>query len=137
MAIDVLPGDLLLEVFDLYRERETHRPFGKPDWGWTTLAHVCRRWRGIILASPQRLRLRITCTPMTPVETCLDIWPPFPIAIICFPSSFAGHKFKGEGEQNIIAALEHRERISDIHILDPDGSSLERWLVAMQEPLQL
>jgi len=139
VTIDVLPGDLLLEIFDLYRERVTRRPFGEsdwPNWGWTTLAHVCRRWRGIVLASPQRLRLRITCSTVTPVETSLDIWPPLPIAIIYPPSRFISHKFKGEErEENIIAALEHRDRISDIRIFDPEGRSLERWLVAMQEPL--
>jgi len=69
----------------------------------------------------------------TPVETCLDIWPPFPIAITYSPSHFVGLKFKDE--KDIIAALEHRDRVSDIHIVDPKRSSLKRWLVAMQEPL--
>jgi len=105
VTIDVLPDDLLLEIFDLYREDWTRRSSVKSNWGWTTLVHVCRRWRGTILASPQRLHLRITCSTMTPVETSLDIWPPFPIAIIYSPSHFLGHKFKDEN--NIIAALEH------------------------------
>ena len=52
VTIDVLPDDLLLEIFDLYREEEAHRSSIYTEWGWTTLAHVCRRWQGIILASP-------------------------------------------------------------------------------------
>jgi len=103
----------------------------KAAWEWTTLAHVCRRWRAIIFASPRRLHLRVICDPRTPVKTCLDIWPPFPIAITCFPF----HTVDEKGEDNLLAALEHRDRISDIHIFDPDGSSVERLVVAMQEPL--
>ena len=100
-------------------------------WDWTTLAHVCRRWRAIILASPQRLHLRVTCDPRTPVKTSLDIWPPIPIAVVCFPS----HTVDEEGEENIVAALEHRDRISDLDIFDRAGTSLKRWVVEMQEPL--
>jgi len=130
-TIDVLLDDLLLQIFDLYREETTRGYPVKAAWEWTTLAHVCRRWRAIIFASPRRLHLRVTCGPRTPVKTSLDIWPPFPIAITCFPF----HTVDEEGEDNLVAALEHRDRISDIHIVDPDGSSLERLVVAMQEPL--
>ena len=100
-------------------------------WGWTTLAHVCQRWRAIIFASPQRLHLRVTCSPRTPVKTLLDIWPPFPLAVVCVTVQTVDEK----GEENIAAALEHRDRISDVHIFDNTGSSLKRWVVAMQEPL--
>jgi len=130
-TIDVLLDDLLLQIFDLYREESTRRYPVKAAWEWTTLAHVCRRWRAIIFASPRRLHLRVTCDPRTPVKTSLDVWPPFPIAITCFPF----HTIDKEGEDNLVAALEHRDRISDIHIFDPDGSSVERLVVAMQEPL--
>ena len=128
-TIDVLFDDLLLEIFDLHREEVTRRYPVMTAWKWTTLAQVCRRWRAIILASPRRLHLRVTCYPGTPVKKSLDIWPPFPIAIICFPS----HMLEGrKGEDNLVAALEHRDRISDIYIVDP---WMERYLDAMQEPL--
>ena len=100
-------------------------------WDWTELAHVCRRWRAIILASPQRLHLKVACGPRTPVKTSLDIWPPFPIAVICSPFDTVDEK----GEENIVAALEHRDRISDLDLFDEAGISLKRWVVAMQEPL--
>ena len=128
MTIDVLPDESLLDIFDLYRGLT--RFFLESMW-WTTLAHVCRRWRAIVLASPQRLHLRVLCGPRTPVKTSLDIWPPFPIAV----HGNHPHTTDEEGENNLVAALEHRDRISDIHIFDPDGSSMERLVVAMQEPL--
>ena len=99
--------------------------------GGTTLAHLCRRWRAIILASPQRLHLRVTCGPRTPVKTSLDIWPPFPIAI----SSSPPHTVKEKGEKKIVAALEHRDQISDLDLFDAVGTSLKRWVIAMQGPL--
>src|SRR5579863_14023 len=99
-------------------------------WDWIKLTHVCRRWRAIILASPQRLHLRVTCDHRTPVKTSLDIWPPFPIAVISTPYLTIDEK----GEENIVAALEHRDRISDLHLFDGAGISLKRWVVAMQEP---
>ena len=100
-------------------------------WKWTTLAHVCQRWRAIILASPRRLDLRVICGPRTPVKTSLDIWPTFPIAIIGFPSPTVNKK----DEENIVAALAHRDRISVLDIFDKVGNSLKKWVVAMQEPL--
>ena len=40
-----------------------------------------------------------------------------------------------KGEENIVAALEHRDRISDLHVFVGAGISLGRRVVAMQEPL--
>ena len=132
VTIGALADDLLLEIFDLHREEITRKYPVQSAWEWTTLAHVCRRWRAIILVSPRRLHLRVICGPRTSVKTSLDIWPPsFTLAIICFPF----HTVDKKGEDNLAAALEHRDRISDIHIVDPDGSSVQRLVVAMQEPL--
>jgi hypothetical protein len=65
------------------------------------------------------------------VKTSLDIWPPFlPIAVVCIPC----HTIDKKGEENLIAALEHRDRISEIHIFDELGKSVERLAVAMQKP---
>ena len=131
MTVDVLPDESLLDIFDLYREAAIFTYIVESAWGWTTLSHVCRRWRAIIFASPQRLHLRITCSPRTPVKTSLDIWPPFPIAITSAPYPTVVEN----GEENVFAALEHRDRISVVHLFDAAGTSLKRWVVAMQEPL--
>jgi F-box-like len=109
--IDRLPDYSLLEIFDYYREENAHRSPVTSVWSWKTLAHVCRSWRTLIIASPQRLQLRVVCSPRTPVMTSLDIWPPFPIVVICFPY----HTVDKKGEENLIAALEHC-KVSDHQI---------------------
>jgi len=65
------------------------------------------------------------------VKSSLDMWPPFPIAVLGVPPYIVDEK----GEENLRAALEHRDRISDLLIFDVAGMSLKRLVVAMQEPL--
>jgi hypothetical protein len=103
--IDVLPDDLLLEIFDFYGKESTCRYAVKSTWDWTTLAHVCQRWQAIILASPRCLHLQVIRGLRMPVKTSLDIWPPFPLTIIC--SLF--HSVDKKGEENLAVALEHQE----------------------------
>lgn len=92
--------------------------------------HVCRRWRRIVFASPGHLHLLLTCNGKTPT-TKLDIWPPVPIAITCFP----WHADTEKGVENIIAALRYRDRISEITFDGLTCSVLERFFAMMQEPL--
>ncbi|KAH9977561.1 hypothetical protein BJV74DRAFT_151094 [Russula compacta] len=129
-TINVLPDDVLLEIFHVYKKEPTL--FGWC-WCWKMLAHVCRRWRRIVLASPQILDLKIVCNDRTPTRTSLDIWPPFPIIITYFPGHWGSND--EEGPDNIIAALERHDRISQISFGSlPDGL-LERFTSLMQEPL--
>jgi len=128
--IDMLPDGALLDIFEFYKEdRASHFGFS---WSWKLLTHVCRRWRHIIFESPRRLDLRIICTNTTPTKTSLDIWPPFPISVMCSPSHPA---LDEEGVENIVAALEHRDRLSEIKIIDIDDSGLVNLAEVMQEPL--
>src|SRR5580693_10719242 len=110
--IDMLPDNVLLEIFDFYKE--TTFPINDSwiyTWRWKALIQVCRRWRHVIFGSPRRLDLRIICTYTTPTRTSLDIWPPFPISIYC------RHILEEEGVENIIAAVElGHDRISHISI---------------------
>ncbi|KAH9987735.1 hypothetical protein BJV74DRAFT_951587 [Russula compacta] len=121
-AIDILPDDVLLEIF--------HFCGGESDWEgwwwWKRLVAVCRRWRHIIFASPHRLNLEITCTERTPTRTSLDIWPPFPIRISYWPG-----ELDEEGQDNLIAALEHRDRVIWIDI---ECLALEKFAAMMQGP---
>ena len=94
------------------------------------MTQVCRRWRNIIFGSPRRLDLRVICTNATPARTSLGIWPPFPIVVYCENASAVDEK----GLSNIIAALEHRDRISDVHLFDTNGPALEKVLAIMEEP---
>ncbi|KAI9437380.1 hypothetical protein BJY52DRAFT_612285 [Lactarius psammicola] len=105
--IGVLPDDVLLVIFDLYR-------VSSPLY-WHRLAHVCRRWRRVVFAFPCSLDLRLYCTPKTPVRDTLDYWPPFPIAVRCGGSSHP-KRLSPEEEDNIVAVLQHPHRIHSIEL---------------------
>jgi hypothetical protein len=128
--IDMLPDDVLLEIFDFYKE--TTFPINDSwiyTWRWKMLIQVCRRWRCVIFGSPRRLDLQIICTNTTPTRTSLNIWPPFPISIACLDE--VGEK----SVENVIAAVElGHDRISHISI-GINGSALEKLIAAMQQPL--
>jgi hypothetical protein len=119
-SINVLPDDVLLEIFHSY--------LGKVQKieAWQPLIHVCRRWRTIVLRSPHRLNLRLACTPKSLARNTLGIWPALPLVIKAHISSTSD-------VDNTIALLEHRDRVYKI---DLDGSSahLERVFAVMQEP---
>jgi hypothetical protein len=93
---------------------------------WGPLAHVCRRWRSIVFGFPRHLDLQVLCTTGTRVRDMLDIWPTLPLIIMCDGDS-------GTGVDNIIAALERRDRVCRIHTY-VRSSDLEIYLAAMQQP---
>ena len=112
-TIDILPDDTLLTIFFLYKEDYS----ADLSW-WEPCVHVCRRWRHVILASPLGLGLTIVCTSRTPVKKSLNIWPPLPIAIR------SAHRQSPGRNENIIAALEQPDRITDIRLHDLTTSQL-------------
>jgi hypothetical protein len=128
MTIDILPDDVLLDIFDFLVIKSNGFIGSKAEKWWRRLVHVCRKWRNVIFGSQHRLDLRLVCSDRTPVKEMLDVWPPFPIVIHHFtrPKS---------GGDNIIAALERNDRVCQIRIkldLQP-----EKVLDAMQEPVQV
>ena len=109
-AIDILPDDALLQIFDFCRV-DDYRPF-RPAMDWLEMIHVCRRWRLIIFSSPRRLNLSLRCKPGTPVRRNLGIWPAFPITIDYFNSDRLHIRhISSDDDDNIIAALEHPDRV--------------------------
>ena len=56
--IEILPDEILLEIFDCLRLAITQGNSSEP-WKWHRLAHVCQRWRNLIFESPRRLDLRL------------------------------------------------------------------------------
>ncbi len=134
VTIDILPDDVLLEIFDIYRWVPLLGIILPVPWipWWQNLAHVCRRWRHIILASPRRLDLRVSCTASTPTRNLLNIWPSFPISI---NAHFRIFSWSAEAEENIIAALGQRDRISEISLSGLTGPMMERFAAVMEEPL--
>jgi len=83
VTINILPDDVLLRIFHF--DRVTHTLGGghllsRLFWRWDRLAHVCRRWRSVVFASPNFLDLRLVYGPSTHMELT-GIWPPLPIII--------------------------------------------------------
>src|SRR6267154_6885831 len=111
-----LPDDVLLEIFDFCVDQDMGEYFERFKKQrieeWITLAHVCRRWRTVVFQSQCRLNLRLLCTPKTPVRDTLDIWPPLPLIIHDVGRMFGG----GACVDNIIAALEHNNRVCQIQL---------------------
>jgi hypothetical protein len=129
MTIDILPDDVLLEIFHFYRDDCTSVDVFA--WRWKKLVHVCRRWRHIVFGSPRRLDLRLHCSHRSPTRRLLDIWPPFPIRLDSYIYMMPVNE---KNLENIKAALECRDRISFIHVDDiTNGSALEKSIAVMHE----
>ena len=135
MTIDVLPDNVLLEIFHFHKN-DVFLIIPRPvsvTWRWKTITQVCQRWRTIIFGSPRRLDLRLVCTNETPTRTSLGIWPPFPIVVLCNPPPWVDEK----GLSNVIAALEHSDRISEVYIFNINGPALEKITAVMQKPFPI
>jgi len=123
VTIDILPDDMLLEIFSIYGEANEYGP-----WWWKPFVHVCRRWRQAIFASPLHLRLVLDCNYRSPVKRLLNIWPRLPIAIRYSPGRSL------EESEETIAAFEHRDRVSKISIRCRNSLQWERLATTMLKP---
>jgi hypothetical protein len=119
----VLPDDVLLDVFDFYRDVGG----AQSEYAWQSLVHVCRRWRGVVFGSARRLDLHLLCTARTPARDALNLWPAFPLHI----RSIGNQR---EGINNIIAVLERSDRVRVIILADISSSDLEKLSAAMEVP---
>ena len=122
VTVTTFPNDVLLGIFDCFVKTDR---LGN---AWHTLVHVCQRWRRLVLGSPHRLKLKLVCTDGTPVKKTLDVWPGLPIVIKTWfvdPTS---------NLDNIIAALEHNDRVHEVDLMGIQGFQAEKVLLAMQRP---
>ena len=73
--IDILPDDVLLDIFDFYVNlpQEYSLELWKEEVLWQSLVHVCRRWRNLVFGSPRRLKLRLHCSPEKTTRDTLDL----------------------------------------------------------------
>ena len=122
----MLPDDVLLAIFDFCADE--HEVLKEEVEAWQTLVHVCRQWRGVVFGSPRRLNLRLVYEPNTPVRDTLDVWPALPLVIQCF----AGIGI--ENVDNIVAILEHSNRVCRINLLKVSRLDFESISTAMQAP---
>ena len=130
VSIDVLPDDVLLEILNICVDQDQRHRLSyvkKELQAWQKLVHVCRRWRTVVFGSPLHLNLALVCTHETPARDKLDVWPPFPLVI-------RSSAFQINRMDNIIAALERRDRVHQIDLTNLSNSRLEELLAAAQEP---
>ena len=122
VTIDMLPDVALLEIFHYYVDGP--RTDIK---AWHRLVHVCRKWRYVVFGSPRRLNLLLFCTEKTPVRETIDAWPPLPILV-------TSYDHWTWGVDNIIAALEHNDRIYQLNLFRVRSSEMKKVFAAMQQP---
>jgi hypothetical protein len=86
----------------------------------------------VVFESPLRLNLRLECDTTTPAKKSLYIWPPFPIVV---RNTWPGRPYSVlSRNDNIIAALEHRNRVCIIDLECPTCPVLEQLLRVTQVP---
>jgi len=135
VTIKTLPDYPLLEIFSLYVEEadglsEFHM-VERID-AWHTLVHVCQRWRSLVFVSSRRLNLRILCTNTRPLREILDLWPALPIVIWCEEISWTKiPPMPMVGAENIVSALGHRDRVSQISFLGLSLSIFSKFTAIM------
>jgi hypothetical protein len=130
VTIDNFPEDVLLEIFDAYRQDIEPLPRYENIWnsrdGWWKLAHVCPRWRRLVLSSPTRLHVHLLFTPRRSSRVVmLKQLPPFPILVDYRTSSWTRLE-----EDLALAALRLRSRVRGIALQRPykDKAKLFRAL---------
>jgi hypothetical protein len=119
VTIETLPEEILLEMFAFYMCKVSRND------EWRTLVHVCRSWRSIVFAAPRRLNLQLVCTSKTPTRQMLDIWPALPINVL-----LSGRC--AEINDNVLAALEDRDRICAVRIHHVYNDEIQKLARAMQ-----
>jgi hypothetical protein len=136
-TIEFLPDNVLLEMFLFYRlATQAIDEFSDAQrWymDWHKLVHVCRKWRGVFFYSPVRLDLQLFCTAKTPARKLLSIWPVWPLVVECNYSLRHTRNPKYNFD-NVIAALEHHNRVRHIRITSPPDSVWEQIVTVTEEP---
>ena len=98
---------------------------------WYKLAHVCQRWRNLLLGSASYLDLCLVCTYGTPVADMLAHSPPLPL-IIDYSGVDWDIDITTEDEEEIILALEQRGRVRRIRLEVP-LSNLQKLIMAIKD----
>ena len=125
--IDVLPDDVLLDIFDFYINWYSSYGTRRRSEAWRSLVHVCRRWRTIVFGSPRRLNLQLHCAPDTPAKDTLDIWPALPLIV-------RGHMGLIRDTDNIISLLRQSNRVCQVCLVCLACWQVEEVFALMQVP---
>jgi hypothetical protein len=130
IRLDVLPDDVLLDIFDFYMGDDITTSYDKKAVeAWQTLVHMCQRWKSLVFRSPRRLNLQLVRTTEPRTRDKLDIWPALPIFVHGEMASESP-----SGTDNIVAALEQNNRVCGVILEDLADWQLEQVLTAMHVP---
>lgn len=138
ISIYVFSDELLLRIFCHYQ------PFLFDEYGaddedtlevtkwdserwWYKLAHVCRKWRHLVLASASHMGLSIVCSYATPVAAILTHLPSLPLII---DYGDEDRRVASDDEEGILIALRNHLQVRRIRIR-MSSSGLQRLFVAM------
>jgi hypothetical protein len=121
-----------LDIFDAYRQLYQLQPDYETLWnsrvGWFKLAHVCLRWRRLVLLSSSRLHVHLLFSPRRsssdPVLRCL---PRLPTLV-----DYCAVSWTEKEEDLALAAIMHNNRVRGICLRRPCAG---RLLQALSQPL--
>ncbi|KAH9018086.1 hypothetical protein EDB84DRAFT_1581626, partial [Lactarius hengduanensis] len=125
IMIEKLSDEVLLSIFRYYLDASPRF------WIRVVLVHICRKWRRIVFASSQALRLRLFYTHGSPFLKALNHWPSLPI-VVEYGGSLELDPPAPEDDDNIMAALEQSDRVSSISLTVT--YSLLKKLYAIESP---
>ncbi|KAI0286285.1 hypothetical protein BC826DRAFT_1189415 [Russula brevipes] len=143
--IHKLDDDSLLNIFYLYRLARLNEQlllnensllegtaWDYERW-WYKLAHVCQRWRCLILTSAPYLRLCLVCTHGMPVADMLAHSPRLPLMVYYnFNDKFYDHDITAGDEEEINHALGYRDRIRRVTLQMP-AQKLQKFLMTIDD----
>ena len=141
-SIDILDDYSLLNVFYLYRSSfldkdggEAQRLVGSEGlvygrW-WYTLAHVCQRWRNIVLGSAAYLGVSLLCTNGTPVADMLAHSPLLPLLVIYHLDK--NDDFTAQNEEGATLALKQYDRVRRVYLMMPTSSMVLQKLIDVMD----
>jgi hypothetical protein len=138
-TIEVLPDDVLLEIFDRFVTVDLPEDYSYPvseepevyEDAWHTLIHVCQRWRSIVFASSRRIHLVLYCTNRRPVKKMLNVWPALPILMYAYSDTSLV-----QGFTNLLATLKQHDRVYKVNIRGILNSLLKQFR-AMKKPFPM
>ena len=114
MAVGNLSFEVLLEIFDFYRqtfhqEKKYERVWNSKN-GWFTLAHVCQGWRRVVLTSPARLHVRLLFTEhRTRKAIAPERLPLLPIIV-----DYSNGAWTAKAQRRMVSALAFPDRVCGI-----------------------
>ena len=121
LTIDNLPTELLLEIFDAYRQHFDYGYKHQRCWNtsltWFKLIHVCRKWRHVVFTSMTHLNLYLILETRHRDRNHRDIilsrhFPPLPIVIDCH---FGGPSTP-EDQVRLLSTLKLCDRVHGISV---------------------